>query len=40
MALRIIAAAHELNVASDKCGSGWGKISGLNIVMGFFRIFY
>jgi hypothetical protein len=25
MALRIIAAAQELNVASDKCGSGWGK---------------
>lgn len=40
MALRIIAAAQELNVASDKCGSGWGKNSGLNIVMGFFRIFY
>jgi len=25
MALRIIAAAQELNVASEKCGSGWGK---------------
>jgi len=25
MALRIIAAAQELNFASDKYGSGWGK---------------
>ncbi|MFW0700598.1 hypothetical protein [Pantoea sp. R13S299] len=40
MALRIIAAAQELNAGSDRRGSGWGKNSGLNMVMGFFRISY